>query len=230
MTEKLGIIVGIVSFLGFSVFCTWHHAMSPEMHPSSSSSPSSAPPTSLEAPFSSAALPSSTTTTVTTTEIQSPTTLDPIPQPSPAPTVLPPQPPTASLPPETLIQEEAQQPAVPHTLRGKVIEFDAGSDALSTKGRFALTSILAMLRNRPAAHIEITGHTDNLGTEDYNIDLSQRRAETVRLYLLSQGIAEEQLSMQAYGSSLPIANNATPEGRQRNRSAEVIVHSDSLGS
>jgi len=60
--------------------------------------------------------------------------------------------------------------------------------------------------------------------------LSQRRAEAVKKYFLAQGIAEQRLITQGYGFSLPIADNATAEGRQRNRRAEVIVHSSAAES
>lgn len=213
MTEKLGIVIGIASFIGFSVFCTWHHAMSPGTPSSHTPLPSAA---SWEPPFSSAVLPSSAPV------VNSPATSVSSPEATVA-VLTPPTPPS-----EPQSQEETNPH--PYALRGKVIEFYADSDALSPKGRIALDSILPLLRRHAATHVEISGHTDNLGTEDYNVALSQRRAEAVRQYLLAQGIAGEQLAIGAYGSSLPIADNTTPEGRQRNRRAEVIIHSDSLGS
>jgi outer membrane protein OmpA-like peptidoglycan-associated protein len=219
MTEKLGIIIGIASFIGFSVFCTWHHVMppgTPLFHPHTLPPPA----VSLEPPFPPAALPSSAPVVST----------PPTPTPSPEAAVEVPVSSTPSPPSEPQSREETHPRPASYALRGKVIEFYADSDALSAKGRVALDAILPTLRSRPTTRVEITGHTDNLGSEDYNLALSQRRAEAVRQYLLAQGIAEEQLSTGAYGSSLPIADNATPEGRQRNRRAEVIVHSDSKGS
>ena len=215
MTEKLGIVVGIVSFVGFSVFCTWHHVMSPGMHPPDSAS---LPSASLSAPFSSAALPSFPTVA------DSPLTS----LPSPETVIIVPDPPTPS--PEPQKGEETSQQSLPQTLRGKVVEFYLDSDILTPKGRGTLNTILPVLRHQSAARVEIAGHTDNLGTEDYNLALSQRRAETVRQYFLSRGVAEDHLFTQGYGASLPIADNATPEGRQRNRRTEVIVHPSSMGS
>jgi len=215
MTEKLGIVVGVVSFVGFSVFCTWHHAMSPGMHLPDSASPPSA---SLNSPFSSAVLPASPTVTNSPlTSLPSPETVIPVP--------VPPTPPS-----EPQKGKETSQQSLPHTLRGKVVEFYADSDILTPKGRGALNTILPVLRHHPATRVEIAGHTDNLGTEDYNLALSQRRAETVKQYFLSQGVAEDHLLTQGYGSSLPIADNATAEGRQRNRRTEVIVRPFSMGS
>jgi len=73
-------------------------------------------------------------------------------------------------------------------------------------------------------HLEISGHTDNLGAKEYNLALNQRQADAVKDYFIAQGVAEQSLVAQGYGFSLPIADNATVEGRQRNRRTEVTVH------
>lgn len=241
MTEKFGIVIGLVSFLGFSVFCTWHHAMLPGMRHPDAIAPSAA---SAHSPFPSAALPSSPTVTeAPSTPALAPGAVTDLPStPAPAPGTITDAPSTPAPPAETVTpvpappplpagpqnSEETTQPSVPHILLGKVVEFYADSDILTPKGRKTLDTILAEIRG--STRVEIAGHTDNLGSEDYNLVLSQRRAEAVRQYFLSRGIAEAHLFIQAYGSSLPIADNATPEGRQRNRRAEVIVHPSSLGS
>lgn len=71
--------------------------------------------------------------------------------------------------------------------------------------------------------IELAGHTDSIGTEEYNMALSQRRVDSVREYLVSQGVDGAKLTARGYGESQPIADNATPEGRARNRRVEVRV-------
>lgn len=71
--------------------------------------------------------------------------------------------------------------------------------------------------------IELAGHTDSIGTEEYNQALSQRRVDSVREYLVSQGVDGAKLTARGYGESQPIADNATPEGRARNRRVEVRV-------
>ena len=71
--------------------------------------------------------------------------------------------------------------------------------------------------------IEIRGHTDVRGEYDYNIDLSQRRAQAVVNYLLSKGITKNRVTSKGYGSTMPIADNETAEGRQKNRRVEFIV-------
>jgi outer membrane protein OmpA-like peptidoglycan-associated protein len=71
--------------------------------------------------------------------------------------------------------------------------------------------------------IEVAGHTDNVGNENWNIGLSLRRAYTVRDFLIAQGVAPERISARGYGSSQPIADNATPEGQAQNRRVELRV-------
>ncbi len=71
-------------------------------------------------------------------------------------------------------------------------------------------------------NIEVAGHTDSVGTDQYNMKLSQERAETVRDYLISKGIAADRLTAKGYGESQPIADNATPEGRFQNRRVELV--------
>ena len=68
------------------------------------------------------------------------------------------------------------------------------------------------------------GYADNVGTQDYNLALGQRRVEVIKKHFIAQEIAEQRLIAPGYGFSLPIAGNATAEGKQRNRRAEVIVH------
>jgi outer membrane protein OmpA-like peptidoglycan-associated protein len=101
---------------------------------------------------------------------------------------------------------------------------------LTPKGREILDSLLPVLRNNPKLYVEIAGHTDNLGAQDYNLALSQRRAEVVRKYFIAQGVERNILIAQGYGSSWPIADNTAAEGRQRNRRTEIIIHPSVLGS
>ncbi len=69
----------------------------------------------------------------------------------------------------------------------------------------------------------IEGHTDNIGSEEYNLSLSNRRANSVGEYLRSKGIAEYRLSSYGYGMSKPIATNETEESRQKNRRVEILL-------
>lgn len=81
---------------------------------------------------------------------------------------------------------------------------------------------LFFLRNREV-HAEISGHTDNTGTEVYNLRLSQRRAAEVARYFVEQGIDERRLLSEGLGSSLPLVPNDTDENRARNRRVEILI-------
>ena len=74
--------------------------------------------------------------------------------------------------------------------------------------------------------MELAGHTDSVGSEAYNQQLSQRRAESVRNYLLDLGVDPDQLTAVGYGESKPIRSNDTEEGRERNRRVEFNVVSE----
>ena len=87
-----------------------------------------------------------------------------------------------------------------------------------------LERILGMLRETARhAHVEISGHTDSVGSDDTNIQLSQRRAEAVADYLVKAGISPEHLNAVGYGKTRPIASNDTEEGRAQNRRIEFDV-------
>ena len=80
----------------------------------------------------------------------------------------------------------------------------------------------ATLKEWGDTKVEVAGHTDSIGSDSYNIKLSQRRAEAVRTYLVGKGIAADRLSAKGYGESQPIADNATDEGRFKNRRVELV--------
>jgi len=81
----------------------------------------------------------------------------------------------------------------------------------------------ATLKDNPDITIEVAGHTDSSGDAGYNMDLSQKRAETVRTYLVGQGIDADRITARGYGETQPIANNATPTGMAANRRVELRV-------
>lgn len=220
MTEKLGIIAGVVAFLGFALICAWHHTMLSNAH-HSSAAPAS---TTAEVPPTAAAIVPQTAAPIAEVPAVASSPV-PLPQ-SEQPTT----PTIPSLPPEQTNPRRDPQPPFPPALRSKVVEFYADSDIVIPRGREALDALLPILRNIPMTHLEIAGHTDNLGAKEYNLALSQRRADAVKNYFMAQGVAAQSLVAQGYGSSLPIADNATAEGRQRNRRTEVIVHPPVVGN
>ena len=75
----------------------------------------------------------------------------------------------------------------------------------------------------------VAGHTDAVGSEAFNQDLSERRAESVRDYFVQQGIQSSAIEAHGFGKTDPIASNDTPEGRQQNRRVELVLSGDAIG-
>jgi outer membrane protein OmpA-like peptidoglycan-associated protein len=109
---------------------------------------------------------------------------------------------------------------VPVVLDG--VFFDVNSANIRPESEEYLNKVVETLKKFPNTKIEIHGHTDSSGPEAYNQQLSQRRAESVRLYLLRHGIEPDRVVAKGFGESMPIASNATPEGRQKNRRIEFV--------
>jgi OOP family OmpA-OmpF porin len=101
------------------------------------------------------------------------------------------------------------------------VEFDNDKATLRQESFAILDKTAASMQHWADAKIEVGGHTDSVGTDDYNMALSQRRAETVRDYLISKGIAADRLTAKGYGETKPVADNATEEGRFKNRRVEL---------
>ncbi len=106
------------------------------------------------------------------------------------------------------------------------IEFETGSSVIRRKSYTVLDKLTELLKKYPDVKIEIAGHTDSKGNPKFNLDLSQRRAEAVKKYLTEHGIAADRLSAKGYGSSKPIADNKTPEGRKKNRRVEFKIQKE----
>lgn len=105
------------------------------------------------------------------------------------------------------------------------VRFDFDRAELSPEGSELLEAFASELRERNEdVFIEIQGHTDSTGSEAYNLELGEQRAESVRRHLnLERGIALHRMSVISYGESAPIADNATREGRSRNRRVGLVV-------
>jgi len=112
--------------------------------------------------------------------------------------------------------------AIAVTFKGDVL-FSTGSSAIQPGAYVEIDRMAQVLQQYPETRIRIEGHTDSTGSEQANLDLSQRRAEAVKTALISRGIAPERLTALGYGESRPIASNTTPEGRQLNRRVEVFI-------
>jgi len=103
-----------------------------------------------------------------------------------------------------------------------IVEFDTNKSEIKTKYDEDLNKLGTFLKEWPKAKGEISGHTDNVGSDKYNLALSQRRAASVKTYLVDKfSIAPERLTTEGYGETKPIATNKTKEGRQLNRRIET---------
>lgn len=109
------------------------------------------------------------------------------------------------------------------TIRLNNLFFDFAKDHLRNASFPELNRVVKLLKNRPNIFIEVGGHTDAVGSDANNQDLSERRAQACVNYLISQGIAQERMIARGYGESQPIASNETDAGRQQNRRVEFKI-------
>ncbi len=103
------------------------------------------------------------------------------------------------------------------------IFFDTGKSSLRPESNAELDRLVKLMKDVPALKIEISGHTDNTGSASGNETLSQERADAVVMYLKSKGISAARMTAKGYGSSEPVASNATSGGRQENRRTEFEI-------
>ncbi len=103
------------------------------------------------------------------------------------------------------------------------LEFETNQAIIRPESFASLNELATLLTEHPAWKLSIAGHTDNVGTEAFNMDLSKRRAEAVRDYLAARGVSAGRFYLSWYGESLPVAGNDTEEGRQRNRRVEMKI-------
>jgi len=109
------------------------------------------------------------------------------------------------------------------TLSGSVLFASAKSDLLPA-AQAKLSQVADVLSKQDReSKIRVEGHTDSQGAADFNQELSQRRAEAVRSYLIGHGIASDRVAAEGFGPSRPVADNASPEGRADNRRVEIVV-------
>ena len=101
------------------------------------------------------------------------------------------------------------------------VNFDNNEAVLRLDGYPILDEAVKGLKVWGDVNVEVAGHTDSVGTDEHNMDLSQRRAEAVRAYLIGKGISAERLVAKGYGESQPVADNDTEEGRFKNRRVEL---------
>jgi outer membrane protein OmpA-like peptidoglycan-associated protein len=127
-----------------------------------------------------------------------------------------------------LSQLEGKFASIHREARGTIVSladilFDFNQATLRREVEFNLVKIATILNQFPEMNVLIEGHTDSIGTEEYNLTLSQQRAKAVYDFLASQGVPEGHLSYEGYGESRPVADNDTEEGRQKNRRVDLVI-------
>ncbi len=106
------------------------------------------------------------------------------------------------------------------------ILFDVDSAALRSESRTTLRDLATNFRQYPDELIDVEGHTDSTGTSEYNQSLSNRRANSVRDFLVDNGVVSRSITAVGYGETRPKATNSTPEGRQLNRRVEIHIRAN----
>lgn len=126
------------------------------------------------------------------------------------------------------LEQELEDLETRQTDRGLVVTlgdllFDVDGATLKPGGLAEVERIAATLADHPEKRIEIEGHTDSTGSENYNLRLSEERAAAVRKALIDAGVSGDQINARGYGESYPVATNDTQSGRQQNRRVELII-------
>jgi outer membrane protein OmpA-like peptidoglycan-associated protein len=121
------------------------------------------------------------------------------------------------------------------TARGLIVNmsdvlFDTAKYTLRPLAREKMARVSGILLAHPSLKIEVEGHTDSVGGEEYNQHLSEQRAATVRDYLVQSGISMNSVSAVGFGFTRPVASNDTAAGRQQNRRVELVVSGDEIGN
>ena len=134
-----------------------------------------------------------------------------------------------------LLQQFNQVLDTRDTDRGLVVNmsdvlFDTGKYTLRQEAREKLARIAGIVLNYPELKLEAEGHTDNTGSAEFNQKLSEQRADSVREYIISQGIPASSVTSSGKGFSVPVAPNDTAQGRQKNRRVELIVSGEVIGT
>lgn len=112
---------------------------------------------------------------------------------------------------------------LPKTYTLNDVRFDTNSANLKPSSFASLNELAELLLLKKTLKIELAGHTDGDGDNEYNLELSQRRADVVRNYLLKKGVPKERVTAVGYGEEQPVASNNTDEGKTKNRRTEVRI-------
>jgi len=121
------------------------------------------------------------------------------------------------------------------TARGLIVNmsdvlFDTAKSSLRPLAREKLAKVAGIVSGHPGLRLDVEGHTDSVGGDDYNQQLSEQRGESVRVYLTDQGMAAGSVSSRGFGKTQPVASNDTAEGRQQNRRVELVISGEVIGT
>jgi outer membrane protein OmpA-like peptidoglycan-associated protein len=121
------------------------------------------------------------------------------------------------------------------TARGLVVNmgdvlFDFGKYDLRPEAREKLAKLSGIILGHPGLNLAVEGHTDNVGSDEVNQKLSEKRAETVRGYLIEQGLADNTVTSYGFGKTSPVSDNSSAAGRQKNRRVEIVVSGEVIGT
>lgn len=108
--------------------------------------------------------------------------------------------------------------------------FDFGKYDLKPDAKLKLAKLTGIIQAHPGLHLAIEGHTDNIGSDETNMKLSQQRADTVRDFVVQQGLSPDAVTAVGMGKDGPVADNSTNAGRQKNRRVEIIVSGEAIGA
>jgi outer membrane protein OmpA-like peptidoglycan-associated protein len=107
----------------------------------------------------------------------------------------------------------------------QTVYFDFNKATIKPVSFPLLNDVASAMKDNPTVNVEVGGHTDSIGDDNYNLKLSQKRAESVRAYLVKRGIDGSRMVPKGYGENVPIADNRTKEGRDQNRRVEFVITS-----
>jgi outer membrane protein OmpA-like peptidoglycan-associated protein len=121
------------------------------------------------------------------------------------------------------------------TPRGLVVNmgdvlFATGKYDLRPEAQIVLAKLSGIILSHPGLNLAVEGYTDSVGSDDFNLKLSQQRADTVRDYLVTQGLQDSSVTANGFGKADPVADNDTPAGRQQNRRVEIVVSGEIIGA
>ncbi|MBW8746533.1 MAG: OmpA family protein [Acidobacteria bacterium] len=120
------------------------------------------------------------------------------------------------------------------TARGLIVNmsdvlFDSGKYTLKPDTKVALAKVSGILMAYPSLKVQVEGHTDSVGGDDYNQKLSENRASTVAGFLATEGVPQDNVTAKGFGKTRPVAENTTAQGRQQNRRVELVVSGAAIG-